>query len=132
MTGEVEVRLIDFGLAVTSRKCEGQYVGTTAYSPQRHLTAFRNSDSCTFDASTDLQSLVKTWIILSVREEARRAVLTWSDDCMNQGSLSVVKLFDWWSAALSLSPLFQRCYEAAENVDYNEVKRLFGETCLLD
>ena len=137
------VTLIDFGLSIdTSEPSPADspksppadcYVGTPAYSPQRHLELLRQSSTNMFvySRSTDLESLVKTWVVLTLRDEVHRTLVAWSEGATTDPK-ACVQLHEWWKHLFESFKLFGDCYLAAQEGRGDDVRAFFEQNSALN
>ena len=117
--------LIDFGLAAELGLCSAEFAGTLAYSGQRKLASVKSRSAIVYDAASDLESLAKTWILLSLRDDARGMVHAWSEDN------DVDALISWWNSVFHSSELFRGGYSSAERGNYDELKTAISNSPFL-
>ena len=124
-----ETHIIDFGLGVELPPGEDflmdTWMGTLMYCPNEHMGAFGYGRSCTYSARTDLESLVKSWIVLSLSSDFRYKLLQLAED------EKVPEIERLWLDVLDFCPSFKSAYAAAAKADYGEVKKTILESPFL-
>jgi serine/threonine protein kinase len=110
--------IIDFGLAIQTGHTDSKLIISPLFSPQTHYLKGNHI----FNESTDLQSFVKTWICVALSENARFPLIVSARNAEENGDCT--KLESNWKELLPTFPCFVHTMKAAEETNYDELKKI--------
>jgi serine/threonine protein kinase len=126
-----ELVVIDFGVSVEvsgqDDRFQSHFVGTLMYTPQEHLRQLRSNTLLTYNRSTDLQSLVKTWVCLILSFEAKFGLQISCGNCQNDPNC-LRDVAEWWDTCFQTFVWAKEAQKAALTLDYAQLKKVFSIT----